>query len=526
MTRSLRSSAMLAARLVVALLLSTVVPSDPAWAADMGVGRRFVGIAEIDPLSAVIGSNEVRSYPSMEAERGVIEIRDVNANTVLGSAKTGRNGEYVVALTAPLVAGQIIQAVNTTKGYFSSGVKVPTDPPGPGETAPAPSIDEPLLFGATTVTGRGAPGHQVALLNAVDGSVIAQTTQPLPRPGTGDFSLTVPPLPPFRILQALDLNTGAAGKLVPVLGRAARGKLPRNPCKMKPGKQEVGNLSVTLYACDLQHPRGLAVGPDQKLYITAGAPPSDIINAAPSGVFRLDPDSGALDLFSAVHGVGLRFAPPSYVALNQDLFLARPRLFLIRGRMAVHRNDGEVFQIDKSTGEATVRYRVLDSSPTGVGFDTTPTLAFGGQVFVTSFLGAGVEVFEPMYGAAGTELPGLRGLWGMVFGDGGAFGNDAFASQPAAGKILRITNPGGLMVQDFATGLVSPTDLAFGPGGPFGNNLFVADPGAQQIVMLDPTGMKTTFGTGFIRPFGIAFDPVSQSMYVSDYETGDILRVR
>jgi len=522
-----RSSVVARVGILAVAVLAAAGFAARAWAADAGVGRRFVGIAEIDPLTATLGSNEIRSYPSMEAERGVIEIRDASTGMVLGSGKTGKTGEYVIPLGASLVSGQIIQAFNVTKGYCSSGVKVPDDPPGPGETPPAPVIDEPVLFGATAITGRGAPGHQIALMNVVDGSIVTQTVAPLPRPGNGAFSLNVPPLPPFRIVKVIDLDTGAMSKPVPVLGKVGRGKVPRNPCRMKGGSQQVAGFTVTLYDCDLQQPRGLAVGPDQKLYITAGAAPSDLINTAPTGVFRLDPTTGALDLFSAVHGVGIRFAPASAFLLNQDLFLARPRLFLVLGRMVVHRNDGEIFRIDRMTGEAFVHHRSLDNSPTGVSFDTTPTQAFGGDMIITSFLGNRIEAFDEMYLNPTGALNGQTGIWGMAFGDGGAFGNAAFASQPAGGKILRITNNMGMLdVTEFATGLVSPTDLVFGPGGMFGNSLFVADPGAQQIVMIDPLGNKTVFGNEFLRPFGITADPVTQSMYISDFESGDIVRIQ
>lgn len=500
----------LSAALAAAAVGLLVLPP-PAWApAGAGKGRRLVGIAEIDPLSAVAGSSEARSFPSMEAEPGKIEIRDVLNGIVLGSARTRRDGSYRVRLDAPLVSGQIIQAFNITRGYCSSGAEV-------GAAAP-PRIDGPLKAGAKVVKGRGTPGHMIELVNAVTGATIGSPVV-VATSGEGSFEITVDPLPLFHAVRAEDTVTGLSSDSVPVLGLSRANLLPRETCVAKLGTQAVSGTS-TILDCRLQHPRGLAVGPDGAAYVVAGSPPSDLVAATPLGVFRLDLATKELSLFAAVHGVQLELRL-SDALFESGIYVARPRVHFVRKAVALERGDGEILRVDATTGQVEVFARLLDLAPTGLAFDA-PSGSFGGHMLVSGYFGDEIARISPSGGVSvlAVNLPGVAGL---AVDEAGVFGGgDLFAAQPSSGSILRIDSAG--YATQFASGLISPTGVAFGPGGAFGTDLYVADAGAGAIAKVSASGSVAPFATGLGAPVDLAFSPDGVTLFVTDYAKGRLIR--
>jgi sugar lactone lactonase YvrE len=80
------------------------------------------------------------------------------------------------------------------------------------------------------------------------------------------------------------------------------------------------------------------------------------------------------------------------------------------------------------------------------------------------------------------------------------------------GTITRITSDGTVI--PFATGLISPTDIAFNASG----EIFVADGFTGEIDRISSTGVVSAFASGATRlnnPRGLAFD-ASGNLFVSD----------
>ena len=112
--------------LVVTSLLAAALPYS-VEAGDVGVASSTGGIVEIRLESAVAGSTVVRSLPSQEGAPGTIRIIDVTANTELASGSASSDGQYTIVFPPAknqLFPGQRIQAINLTKGYYSSTVIV------------------------------------------------------------------------------------------------------------------------------------------------------------------------------------------------------------------------------------------------------------------------------------------------------------------------------------------------------------------------------------------------------------------
>lgn len=502
--------------------------SPSAQAADVGVGQRTVAIAEIDPLSAVTGSTAVSSLPSQLAEPGPIEIREVQSGKILGKGKTANDGQYKIDVrTAPLAAGQLIQAVNTKAGFFSSGVKVATQAP--------PVIDGPLTAGTTIIRGRGTPGHRIQIVNAITESVLGEKN--VPSRGDGRFVIAVPPLPLFHSLQAVDVTARPPlrGKMEPVLNLVSTFSLPPRICSPSgasgPRPQIAAGFVADRFHCQLPLPRGVAVDSVGNVFVVAGTAPSDPkFLIPPLGVFRFIPPDGQgerldLSLFATVTGVTVKAGPGG--DFGADLFVARPRVFNIREKVIVERGDGEIFAVKLASSsaikEVEVFTRLLEIAPTGIAFDTTPGKVFAGDMLVSSFLGDKLVRIKPDKTVA-TLVANLRGLQGLAVSPGGAFGTDLYAAQPGSGRIVRIT-PGGMVSPFVTTGLVSPVELAFGPGGAFGTDLYVTDVGSGKILQVKSTGHVTTFASGLRAPFGLAFRADAAALFISGYLTGEVARI-
>lgn len=486
----------------------------PAQAGDAGIGRRAAAIAEIDLGSAVEQSTEVRSLASQEGAPGAIEIRDLTSATVVGNGTADSEGQYAIK-TTPLVAAHVIQAVHTTKQYFSSGVKVTPDGP--------PSIDEPLRSGAMEVVVHGAPGHSIRIEDTTTSLDLGSASIP-PGPGPGKATVALSAaLRLFQAIRAVDETTATPSKTVPVLDLRTKPSTLPSTCNVVSGPTVVSGFTIAIAGCKLSHPRGLESIPNGNVLIVAGTAPADPgFGAVPAGVFQFAPAIRKLSFFAPVSGVAFKRAPAG--PFGGDFFVARPRIFNIRGAAFIDRSDGEIFRVNVAPQHPIDLFaRLLNFAPTGLAFDT-PGGAFSGDMLVSSFLGAGLRRIT----AAGqvsllTNLPGLQGL---AVGQGTGTCTAAmtlYAAQPGSGQVLCIAADGSSAT--FASGMSSPIDLAFAPGGAFGTDLYVSDADSGEVLRLDSAGVKTTFASGFKAPFGLAFRDDASALFVVDYATGDVVTI-
>lgn len=509
--RATRQSLFLLAWFSCCLWFST---PQPALAGDAGTGRRVGAIAEIELGSAVYNSTKVRSLATQEGLAGPIEIRDLTTATVLGSGAADSDGQYAIK-TTPLVASHVIQAVHTGKQYFSSGVKVTLDGP--------PSIDEPLRPGLMEVSVHGTQGRSIRIEDATTHlSLGSAGIPPGPGPGEATIALTAA-LRLFQAIRAVDETTDSSSKIVPVLDLRTKPSVLPATCSLAPGPTVTGNFRIATFGCKLANPRGIVALPNGNALIVAGAAPADPgFGAVPAGMFQFIPETRKLVLFAPVTGVALERA--SAGPFGNDFFVARPRLFNIRGAAFFERGDGEIFRINVAPQHPIDLFaRLLNFAPTGLAFDS-PGGAFSGDMLVSSFLGKGLRRIT----SAGliSSLTNVPGLQGLAIGPGA--GNCTatmmlYAAQPGGGQVVCIAADGSFAT--FADGMSSPIDVAFGPGGAFGTDLYVSDAGSGEILRVDNAGVKTTFASGFKAPFGLAFRDDASALFAVDYATGDVAQI-
>lgn len=500
---------------IIVHLLAATWPAG-VEAGDVGVARRTGGIAEIDLVTAVVGSTVVRSLPSQEGAPGTIRIIDIalNANVVLASGVASADGQYAIVLPNRLLLGQRIQAFNATKGYYSATVIV--------SAAQPPAIKEPVVQGAVQITGYGTPGSTIQIRNAITNALLGTGTV-APAPSNGTFTIALsPPLRLFHTIRAVDVTKGLTGKNVPILNLLTTHVPLKSACSVT--AVSMGTFTKRTFACGLPHPRGVMLDSAGNPLVVAGTAPLDRgYSLLPTGIFRLAPPAGtpptaALSLFAPVSGVALKRGAGAFGA---DVFVARPRFFNARGQTFVQPGDGEIFRVNPTSSAISVFTRALNFAPTGIAFPPSGS-PFLDNMFVADIFAGGVRRIGPT-GVIST-LTSLPGPQGLAFGPGGTFGTSLYVTQPSSGKILRVATTGAATT--FATGMISPMEMAFGPGGAFGTDLYVADAGNGTLVRVTSAGVKTTFATGLGAPFGLVFRPtIPLSLFVTDYLSGNIIQL-
>ncbi len=136
------------------------------------------------------------------------------------------------------------------------------------------------------------------------------------------------------------------------------------------------------------------------------------------------------------------------------------------------------------------------------------------------------------------EIPGTRDALGSIAGitvgpEGDLYVIDLNDVDPrtSGGAIKRVTPDGSITTFASITderGFISPDDLAFDPAG----NLYVTDRGRDEIWQFDPEGVGLVWwrsvevpGRTEYAPTGIAYDPASDAMVITDSSLSALYRI-
>jgi glucose/arabinose dehydrogenase len=227
--------------------------------------------------------------------------------------------------------------------------------------------------------------------------------------------------------------------------------------------QQVTSGGATTFASGLQHPTGLAFGPDGNLYVS-----QDVSGSLTSLVSKVTVPGGSVTTF--VSGLQL----PLGLAFNGtgDLFIAS------------YNTPVAVLKV-LSGGSTATTFTTGSNSPFGVAINGS------GILFVANRDSGTVTQINMSDGTSSTFASGFNQPNDLEFAANG----DLFVSNFGSGDISKVT-PGGT-VTTFATGFSSPVGLAFDA---VSGALFVAAQGTGSIYELTnltgATGSVSTFATG------------------------------
>jgi sugar lactone lactonase YvrE len=156
-------------------------------------------------------------------------------------------------------------------------------------------------------------------------------------------------------------------------------------------------------------------------------------------------------------------------------------------------------------------------------FGSTGTLYVAEDLF-----GGRVLRVDPGSGAVSVLASNLRRPEGLAFGDfGGAAEPALYAAETALHRVIRIAADGSVSTLGTPSpvGLTFPDNVEFGPDG----LLYVSEdrPAPQsRILRIAEDGTHEVFATGFGQAAGLAFQPQTGDLYVSEQDFDRIWRVR
>lgn len=180
--------------------------------------------------------------------------------------------------------------------------------------------------------------------------------------------------------------------------------------------------------------------------------------------------------------------------------------------------------ISNSSGASVARVTPAGvvNTYTATGLSDPYGLAFAsdGTLYVANNGNGRVRKIGPGTTTGGTSSQ-LAVVGGFPNGIAVSSSGDIYVSDGQS-SILKVTPAG--VVSTFATGMVGPWQMAFDAAG----DLYVANPGAQAgegfVAKISPAGVTTVFLSGLNDSRGLTFDN-SGNLYVSTYSDGSIYRV-
>jgi sugar lactone lactonase YvrE len=178
-----------------------------------------------------------------------------------------------------------------------------------------------------------------------------------------------------------------------------------------------------------------------------------------------------------------------------------------------------------------VTVRPFAALPGDDAYPSAVAVASDGTVYTGSFATGAVWTITPQGDAH--EIPGTRDAIGAVMGlavmpDGTLLVVDQVDTDPlsAGGQVVRVRDDEITVFAD--VGFVAPNDLAIDAQG----RVYVSDSGTNQVWRFDADGANGTIWwvspvQGDVQPAvtGLAYDPVSDAIIVTDPELNDVYRV-
>jgi len=179
----------------------------------------------------------------------------------------------------------------------------------------------------------------------------------------------------------------------------------------------------------------------------------------------------------------------------------------------------------------------LATSPNGINnpeglvvLDNNSAYGNAGDLYIAEDISSGRIIHVTDTGTTGILVGTSAALdrpEGMAFGDfGGSTPAALFVAETKDNNVLQIASDGtvSLVGDPTAVSLINPDNLEFGPDG----LLYVSEDrgsGAGRIIQIASDGTHTVFAGGFDSPQGLAFDPFTGDLYISEQDAGKIWRV-
>lgn len=250
------------------------------------------------------------------------------------------------------------------------------------------------------------------------------------------------------------------------------------------------------------------------------------IGGADGAVVYIDKDSGAVtvlvDQISRADQIALHPSGDLFVTSEVSPESTTDRIY--RVTITYDSNDVPLF----ATKSSLTTSLAIDNPEGVIVLEAAGPFGSAGDLYVCEDLSPG-DVFrvDPGDGTTTVHVSSLARPEGMAFGSLGVEAPVLYVAETWADRVLRIDSAGGTSVVGDPTsvGLTRPDNLEFGPDG----FLYVSEDPAQadsRILRIAADGTHSVFATGFDKPQGLAFDPATGDLYISEQGLDRVWRVR